>query len=246
MLSSKTEKELGKPALASVLGEFRGRVLPPNHPATRKVSSIGRRLVAALNEPFQKGATLSHLRDVQWEYYVIDSDMVNAFVLPGGKVCVFTGLLKHFPSEDELGTILAHEVAHVVARHSAEKVSQSMFLTFVKLLAISVIGADLSGFVSAASVIGLELPFSRRNELEADLIGLHLMARACFDPRVAPGVFRKLGKIENGRAPPKYLNTHPPHKERQVKLDDNMRMACGVYREHNCEVYSGVRSTFGW
>eukprot|EP00959_Pyramimonas_sp_CCMP1952_P200793 4199889-Pyramimonas_sp.AAC.1 len=121
-----------------------------------------------------------------------------------------------------------------------------MFLSFLKLFLISVIGADLSGFVSAASVIGLELPFSRRNELEADLIGMHLMARACFDPRVAPGVFLKLGKLDGGRGPPKYLNTHPPHKERQVKLDDNMRRACHVFTEHNCEMYHGARSTFGW
>jgi len=246
MLSSSSEQQLGASALHSVLSEYRGRVLPQEHPDTRKVARIGKRIVAALNEPFEKGASVVHLADIKWEYFVIDSPMVNAFVLPGGKVCVFTGLLKVFHSEDELGTILGHEIGHVVARHSAEKVSQSMFLSLAKLLAIAVFGADLSGFISATSVIGLELPFSRRNELEADQIGLHIMARACFDPRVAPGVFQKLGDLEGGRAPPKYLNTHPPHRDRSVKLEDNMQRACHVFREHNCDRYAAVRGSFGW
>eukprot|EP00976_Prorocentrum_cordatum_P084065 1185502-Prorocentrum_minimum.AAC.5 len=81
IVSPQTEQQLGRSALQSIMDEFRGSVLPPNHPATRKVARIGHRIVAALNEPFEKGANLNHLRGVQWEYFVIDSDMVNAFVV---------------------------------------------------------------------------------------------------------------------------------------------------------------------
>ncbi|KAL7580827.1 hypothetical protein ACA910_001103 [Epithemia clementina (nom. ined.)] len=167
-----------------------------------------------------------------YTYTVVRSDMANAFVLPGNHVFVMTGLFRYVHNEDELAAVLSHETAHNLARHAGERVS-SHFLTLVLAQLAWLI--DPSGvlavyIVPAASTLLRDLPHSRQQETEADQIGVHLAALACFDPRAAPRVFANMAETPSSSSlssssskasrssvvlePPEFLSTHPSHTHR--------------------------------
>ncbi|GAB4826011.1 hypothetical protein Ancab_008879 [Ancistrocladus abbreviatus] len=177
-----------------------------------------------------------HLEGLKWEVLVVDEPVINAFCLPGGKIVVFTGLLEHFRTDAEIATIIGHEVGHAVARHAAEQISKNMWLAIIQLLLYQFIMPDL---VSAMSTLLLRLPFSRKMEIEADYIGLLLVASAGYDPRLAPKVYEKLGKLTGESALRDYLSTHPSGKTR-AKL-----LAQAQVMEEAMEIYRQVRAGRG-
>ncbi|KAL7108464.1 hypothetical protein ACP275_06G114100 [Erythranthe tilingii] len=172
----------------------------------------------------------SHLEGLKWEIIVVDDPMINAFCVPGGKIVVFTGLLDRFRADAEVATVIAHEVGHVVARHSAEQVSKNLWLTILQLILYQFFMPDV---VNTMSHLLLRLPFSRRMEMEADYIGLLLLASAGYDPRVAPQVYEKLGKVAGDSVFQDYLATHPSAKKRSQFLSQAkvMEEAFDIYRE---------------
>ncbi|GAA0156286.1 metalloprotease [Lithospermum erythrorhizon] len=181
----------------------------------------------------EKGALAAtgHLEGLNWEVVVVNEPVVNAFCLPGGKIVVFTGLLEHFRSDNEIATIVGHEVAHAVARHSAEGITKNLWFAIVQLVLYQFVMPDL---VNTISSLFLRLPFSRRMEMEADYIGLLLIASAGYDPRVAPTVYEKLDKVTGGNsALSDYLSTHPSGKKRAQLLAHAkvMEEALLIYRE---------------
>lgn len=180
----------------------------------------------------EKGANSSHLEGLNWEVLVVDEPVVNAFCLPGGKIVVFTGLLKHFKSNDEIATIIGHEVGHAVARHAAEGITKNLWFAILQIILLQFVTPDLA---NAMSSLLLRLPFSRKMEMEADYIGLLLIASAGFNPRVAPSVYEKLGKISGGdkSVMADYLSTHPSGKKRAQLLTQAkvMEEALNIYRE---------------
>lgn len=150
----------------------------------------------------------------QWEVAVFQDDSANAFALPGGKIGVHTGLLKVAQTQDQLAAVMAHEVAHVLARHHAERVSQQ----FATQMGLDLVGAmagpqtatkrQLLGLLGLGAQVGILLPYSREQEREADLYGLDLMARAGFDPRASIELWNNMSAA-GGRRPPEFLSTHP-------------------------------------
>ncbi|XP_059449947.1 mitochondrial metalloendopeptidase OMA1 [Corylus avellana] len=172
----------------------------------------------------------SHLDGLNWEVLVVNEPAVNAFCLPGGKIVVFTGLLEHFRTDSEIATIIGHEVGHAVARHAAEGITKNLWFAILQLILYQFIMPDI---VNTMSVLFLRLPFSRRMEMEADYIGLLLMASAGYDPRVAPKVYEKLGKLTGESALRDYLSTHPSGKKRAQLLSQAqvMEEALTIYRE---------------
>lgn len=173
-----------------------------------------------------------HLDGLNWEVLVVDDKMVNAFCLPGGKIMVFTGLLKAFPSDAEIATVISHEVGHCVARHVAEGLTNNLWFTIIQLIVLQFIG--MPDVVNIMSTLLLRLPFSRRMEMEADYIGLLLMASAGYDPRIAPTVYEKLGQLGGGDSViQNYLSTHPSGKKRAelLKQAKVMEEALTIYRE---------------
>ncbi|KAL8143163.1 hypothetical protein V2J09_016195 [Rumex salicifolius] len=175
--------------------------------------------------------TTKHLEHANWEVVVVDDPMVNAFCLPGGKIVVFTGLLRHFTTDAEIATVIGHEVGHVVARHAAEQVTKNMYLAIVQLILYQFVMPDV---VNTMSNLLLKLPFSRKMEIEADYIGLLLTASAGYDPRIAPTVYEKLGKVGGGDSALRdYLSTHPSGKRRAQLLAQAqvMQEAMNLYRE---------------
>jgi predicted Zn-dependent protease len=154
-----------------------------------------------------------------WEVVVFEDDSANAFALPGGKIGVNTGLLKVATNQHQLATVIGHEVAHVQARHSNERVSQKFAVEqgigLINAVAnpTSGTGQTLMGLLGVGAQYGVLLPYSRLQESEADMLGLDLMAKAGFDPHESTQLWINMSRAGDGQ-PPEFLSTHPSHSTR--------------------------------
>ncbi|OSX79198.1 hypothetical protein BU14_0084s0012 [Porphyra umbilicalis] len=218
------------------------RTLPPDAPASRLVTRVARRIAAVV----PPGPT-----PLEWRFVVVAAPgVVNAACYPGGKVVVFSGLLDALPpgreGEAELAAVLAHEVGHAVARHSAEKLSFANVLLLGRMVLFFVI--DAGALVDVLINVAASLPMSRAMEAEADYIGLHLMAAACYDPAAAARFFTRLDAMAGARgvAPPAFLSTHPSDKRRVAKIEGWLPDVSGAY-ETGCARVSreGLRGLDG-
>jgi predicted Zn-dependent protease len=154
-----------------------------------------------------------------WELVVFESDEVNAFALPGGKIGVYTGLLKVATDQDQLAAVIGHEIAHVTQQHGNERVSQA-FVAEGGLAAASAAlggGGEKHDLAMAALGLGAQygvlMPYGRAQESEADLVGLDYMARSGFDPRAAITLWKNMSAA-TGEGPPEFMSTHPSHDTR--------------------------------
>ena len=209
-----------------VLEAYGNRVLPPDHPYSKMVTRVLKRLIP-----------VSGAEDVKWEVNVIDDPEENAFVMPGGKVFVFSGILDVCNGEDGLAAVLGHEIAHQFAHHIAEQISQSFYLV---PLAIGIAYCfDISGQSSQSLLdLILEKPGSRKMESEADYIGLLMMAQACYDPDAAVRFWQRMAEEES--APPQFLSTHPASKNRITQIQEWLPEAYDKRAKSECG------STIGW
>ena len=171
------------------------------------------------------------VRGYKWKFALIkDKDMVNAWALPGGKCGVYTGLLPVTENEDALAIVMAHEVAHVIARHGAERATQGMMgAAVVAGIAMSEMNKRDQMIVLGAYGLGVALPFSRTQETEADQIGLYIAADAGYDPREAIPLWQRMGKAGK-KAPAEFLSTHPTSETRIKQLRGWMPKAMRLYR----------------
>jgi len=190
-----------------------------------RVRRIGQRIAASVGDA---------LPGAQWEFVVFDAPQtVNAFALPGGKVGVYTGLLNLSASDDEVAIVMGHEIAHVTARHGAERMSQGV------LVALGGIALDastqgkknhdllLAGYGLAAA--GGTLAFSRSHESEADYIGIRYAAKAGYNPMAAVSFWQKMAKASPGAKMPVFLSTHPTHERRISDLQGWMPEVLPLY-----------------
>lgn len=172
----------------------------------------------------------------EWEVVLFDEESANAFALPGGKIGVHTGLLDVARNQDQLATVMAHEVAHVLADHANERVSTAYATEAGLQLAQVLAGGPSEGqdrlmaMLGLGAQFGILLPFSRTQESEADIVGLDLMARAGFDPRESVRLWENMGEGVNGE-PPEFLSTHPSHGRRIQDLESRMPTALDYYEE---------------
>ncbi|RJX75499.1 M48 family peptidase [Vibrio sinensis] len=165
-----------------------------------------------------------------WEVVVFDSDQVNAFALPGGKIGVYTGLLKVAKNQDQLATVIGHEIAHVLADHSNERLSQSQLANAGLQITDIALGASsysqYRGMTMSALGLGVQygliLPYGRTQESEADIVGLDLMAKSGFDPNQSIDLWKNMAKASNGNQPPELLSTHPSHNTRIKDLNQKI------------------------
>ncbi|TVR97462.1 MAG: M48 family peptidase [Rhodospirillales bacterium] len=193
-------------------------------PENRMIEEIGRRIAHA-----------SALSGYNWEFILIQDPSPNAFALPGGKVGVHTGLFRVARTEDQVAAVIAHEVAHVMARHSAERMSRQMLLQYGLggLAGLTGPGAQAMVEIAAqAATLGLLLPFTREQEAEADHIGLMLMARAGYDPRAAIELWHNMGAVSGNGRPPEFLSTHPSPANRIARMEALMPEALAIYAQH--------------
>lgn len=174
--------------------------------------------------------------DGNWEVTVFADDSANAFALPGGKIGVHTGLLDVAKNQDQLATVIGHEIAHVIAQHANERVSTNYVASTGLQLAQVAAGQptpakqQLFGLLGLGAQVGVLLPFSRAQESEADLLGLDLMARAGFDPRASIPLWQNMSEAGGGN-PPEFLSTHPSHNTRISDLSGRLSKAMPLYEQ---------------
>lgn len=191
------------------------------------IKRVGTRIAAAAARP-----------GYQWEFVLIKDKAVNAFALPGGKVAFYTGILPVTKDDTGIAVVMGHEVAHALARHGAERLSQQEMMAIGQTaLMVAIAGkspAAQDALLSAYGVgaqVGVLLPFSRTQESEADKIGLILMAKAGYDPRAAVLFWKRMDERSGGNAPPEFLSTHPGDKKRIKEIEEFLPVAMDVYRQ---------------
>ncbi|WJG08649.1 M48 family metallopeptidase [Aliiglaciecola sp. LCG003] len=170
--------------------------------------------------------------DGTWELVVFEDEQVNAFALPGGKIGVYTGLLNVAENQHQLAAVIGHEVGHVIAEHGNERMSNSALIGIGleatnQILQSNEVGSSnmIMAAIGVGVQVGVQLPFSRTHESEADLIGLDLMARAGFDPRQSVNLWQNMDKASGGNRPLEFMSTHPSPNTRIKDLQANMAKA---------------------
>ena len=188
---------------------------------TERTREMGKRIASATERYLRSIGHTEDIRYFRWEFNLIASNQVNAFCMPGGKIVVYEGILPVARTDDELATVTAHEVAHAVAKHSNERLSQAILRQYGG----QALGQILSGSSAGAQVVGnilynvggkliFELPYSRKQEYEADQIGLYLMALAGYDYHNAPNLWVKMASRSGGGNQSEVISSHPNDQNR--------------------------------
>jgi predicted Zn-dependent protease len=172
-----------------------------------------------------------------WEVVVFEDDSANAFALPGKKIGVHTGLLALAENQDQLASVVAHEIGHVLSRHGAERVSQQFAAGTAMQMIDAYVGQNspessklAMALLGLGTQVGVLLPYNRLQESEADIIGLDLMARAGFDPRQAIDLWENMSS-QGASRPPEFLSTHPAPASRIRELRERMPQAMQLYQQ---------------
>jgi len=202
--------------------------------ANKSVNNYVQCVAKAITKNVPKSA-----HDGEWEVVVFDSEQVNAFALPGGKIGVYTGILKVAENQDQLGAIIGHEVGHVIESHSNERMSSNKLsqttLAVVDggMAAGNVENRDLlmSGFGILAKY-GVLMPYGRTHESEADIVGQDLMAKSGFEPAAAISLWQNMAKLSNG-SPLEFMSTHPSNETRINQLTMHLPKSQAYYKASN-------------
>jgi predicted Zn-dependent protease len=223
-LTPQQDLSLGRQAYKEVLSKSH---VVRDGPQVERVRRVGRRIQeAAAIEPLQREINL-RLKGYtfEWEFNVLESNQINAFCLPGGKVAVFTGLLPLTETDDQLAVVMGHEIAHALAHHASERIArQQMLQHATEVAAGSMAGTDpkrrreLIGLLAAGAQVG-SMAYDRRQESEADHIGLFLMTFAGYDPDQAVVLWERMQQAAAGHGrPPEILSDHPSDAKRIAQL----------------------------
>ena len=192
-----------------------------------KILEIGKRTEESVSSYFNSKGQKDPTQNFQWDYILVDNDkIVNAWCMPGGKIAVFTGLLKITKNQDALSIVMGHEIAHAVARHSVERASQAMTLNLGTAVADIFLGGAISrtrntvGQNTGLDIfqLGIMNPFGRKQETEADYLGLIFSSLAGYDIRESINLWKRMAEKNKGKEPPVFLSTHPSSKKRIENL----------------------------
>lgn len=213
------------------------KVVNPASKDADMVKRIGQRITSAISNYYTKKGQGNVLDGYQWEYNLVQSDEVNAWCMPGGKIVVYTGLLPITQNEAALAIVMGHEITHALAQHGNERMSQGM-VQQLGGAALSIALADKPAetqalFMNAYGIgtqVGFALPFSRKDEYEADKFGLQFAAMAGYNPQEAIPLWQRMEKAGGGNRPPEFLSTHPSEGNRIARLQQQMPEALKLYR----------------
>jgi predicted Zn-dependent protease len=208
-----------------------------NNKDAEMVRRAGTRIASAIKSYYDKKGQTSVLEGYQWEFNLIDDKQANAWCMPGGKVVVYTGLLPITQNEAGLAIVLGHEIAHAVAQHGSERMSQGLLqqLGGVALqIAVANKPAETQNlFMTAYGVgsnVGVMLPFSRKAETEADKFGLYFAAMAGYNPQEAIPFWQRMAAASGGGKPPEFLSSHPSDETRIAAIKAIMPQALKYYK----------------
>lgn len=201
----------------------------------RRLRQVGDRVIQAVEQYLADNGQSQLTEGYNWEINLIDDDLVNAWAMPGGKIAFYTGIMKLFKSDDEIAVVMAHEIAHAIASHGGERMSQ-MLVAQLGGVALDVALADkpqqtrtlAQAAYGLGSQIGVLLPFSRTHESEADELGVYFMTMAGYNPQAAVDFWRTMA-AQGGGAPPEFLSTHPSNETRIRNLQRLVPVARNKY-----------------
>ena len=196
-----------------------------NAEQTAMVKRVGSRIATAVEEFCARENCADRLAGFAWEFNLVESKDVNAWCMPGGKVVIYTGILPVAQTEAGLAVVMGHEIAHAIAHHGAERMTQNLATQY----GLAIVDGALEGqtentralvkvVAGAGAQLGVLLPFSRVHESEADRLGVTFMAMAGYDPREAPRFWQRMTEKSQGGQPLEFLSTHPSHATRIADL----------------------------
>jgi len=232
------ESQLATMSLQEYDKVLKNSKLSTNQQQVEMVRRVGLKIAKSAEAFLAEAGMQSEIKNLKWEFNLIEDDkLANAWVMPGGKAAVYTGILKYTRDETGLAVVLGHEVAHAIAHHGNERMSQGL-LAQMGGVALSVALSENSAATQnlfmqaygAGAAVGLLLPYSRLHESEADRIGLTLMARAGYDPREAIPFWQRMNE-QGGRRPPEFLSTHPAPESRIANIKKYIPEAMPYYRK---------------
>jgi predicted Zn-dependent protease len=206
---------------------------------TQLVKKVGANIQGAVEQFMTQNGMGSRMKDYRWEFNLIESEQVNAWCMPGGKVVIYTGILPITQDENGLAVVMGHEVAHAIAEHGNERMSQGL-LANMGAVALSAALDEKPEETRAlwmtaygvGAQVGALLPFSRKHESEADQLGLIFMAMAGYDPHGAVEFWQRMA-AQGGQAPPEFLSTHPSSETRINNLKELIPEAMKYYQPPN-------------
>ena len=187
------------------------------------IKRVGQRIAIAAERYLNANGFQGYLKDYQWEYNLINSETINAWCMPGGKIAFYTGILPVAASETGVAAIMGHEVAHALANHGQQRMSAGLLQQAGAIgLNVALQSSENIELYNQAygigTTVGGMLPFSRSHETEADRIGVYLMAIAGYNPDEASELWKRMDAMSNGQAPPEMLSTHPANASRIQNL----------------------------
>ncbi len=218
------ESEMIAMGLASYTEFIKGNPVSSDQANVNMVREVGKKLSDAVDYYFAASNMGSRLNGYKWEYSLVESTVPNAFCLPGGKIVIYSGILPYTLDRNGLAVVVSHEIAHAVAQHGNERMSQQLLLQFGNVALSEVIRNKpeetkniYNSVYGLGAQYGVMLPYSRENEYEADKIGLIFMALAGYDPNTAVGFWERMSSI-GGTKPPEFMSTHPSDENRIRKI----------------------------
>ena len=218
--------------LSSSLTQYKGYMaqatISGNKVQSEMVTRVGKALAMATETYLKNNGMESDIQNYAWEFSLVANTEVNAFCMPGGKIVVYEGLMKMVSSEDELAVVIGHEVAHAVAKHSNERMSQQILAQYGSNVLNSALANKSAAVQSVAGQVfglgaqyGVMLPFSRKQENEADYMGMVLMSMAGYNPDMALTFWQKMS-AGGGASVPELLSTHPSDETRINNIKKNL------------------------
>ena len=220
-------------------GQFmKSNKLSQNTSQTQMVKRVGLKIQKAVESFYAAQGMSSKLSDYKWEFNLVESEDINAWCMPGGKVVVYTGILPIAGGETGLAVVMGHEIAHAIAEHGNERMSQGLIAQMGGMALSTAMKEQpettrqlwMTAFGVGAQY-GMMLPYSRIQENEADRLGLVFMAMAGYDPREAVGFWQRMSQEKKGGAPPEFLSTHPSDETRIAKIKEALPEALGYYKK---------------
>jgi len=223
-----SDEEVLSSSLSQYNSYMQGAKKSGNTTQSAMVTRVGKKLAAATEDYLKANGLADEVKNYSWEFNLVQDNQLNAFCMPGGKIVVYEGLMKIISSDDELAVVLGHEVAHAVAKHSNERMSQQMLTQYGSQVLTGVLSNKSAAVKNIASSVygigaqyGMTLPFSRKHESEADYMGLILMTIAGYNPDVAVGFWQKMSAGGQSSVP-EFMSTHPSDQTRINDIQKNL------------------------